>query len=99
MIIDSLRLSEKTHSFHVSVGLVLRVSLVEQKCLQCIIKFVFVQVTEGLSEQVVYPESVVCSVSVLVVVYNPKSVSERLRVHHWIECISRGIKYSQFRSV
>ena len=89
LMLGSQRFGHQAHFVDVSVRLVLSIGLVEKESLHTVVELVFVQVSEGLAEEGMHPVSVVGTISVFVVVDFPKSVSESLRVDHWIKSISR----------
>ena len=95
----SLIIRKKTHLPHVVVVLILSHGGIEHECLDTVVEFVLIEVSKGFAEDIMYPESVICSISVFVVVNDPKSISKSLRIHHWVQSISRGVENGETRSI
>ena len=94
-MLESLSGGHETHAVHVAVVLVASVNLVGQHRLEQVVELVLHHVVVASSKQGVYPERVVGSVSVLIVLDHPQAASQSVRVQAWVQGISRRVQGHQ----
>ena len=88
----SLHLGKEVLLVGLRVSGPLAVSEVGEGTLSKIVELVSPAVSGGVSHSIVYPEGVLGTVSVLVVVNGPEAVAQQLRVHARVERILRHVE-------
>ena len=95
----SISFAEEVLTVHLVVLLNLGYGQVSQSTLCQVVHLVSPAVLGGLSEGKVNPVGVLSTVSELVVVDGPQSLSEHLRVHLWIHGVSSDTEDGETRQV
>lgn len=84
----SLSLGQESHIVDIFIGLVSRIHIVGQECLEEIVEFIGVHSLESLGESGVHPVGVRSTMSKSIVINDPESVSECLSIYEWVQGIS-----------
>ena len=92
---DFLSWSHEAHSVNISIVLVSRVSLISNDSLDKVIESIFVKVVCRSSQKCMDPVGVVSTISVLIVLNCPQSVSQILSIQSWVQSISMASQWGQ----
>lgn len=87
-----LGIAQETHAVDVSVVLEGTVCLVSNDCLHEVVELILAHVAGHSSEAGVHPESVIGTISVLIVFDGPQSILQVFGIHVWVQSISGRVQ-------